>query len=300
MASKYYSWHHGDVHYQKRGMGDPLLLVHNVYPGASLEEYEHNFDELARHYTVYAIDLLGYGRSAAPRMKYTANLFTELIFDFAREEIAKPCHVVSAGLSCAYVTEVAAWRSNLFQKLVFICPRSEPTGLDIPRWLAPVRHFMLSTPTVANGYYETATGRHELGEFLKGVFYNPKHVTQALVDRLYDNSREAGSMYPFASLLTGYLDCHLLSSLPKVKNPILLLWGRQARPTPVEHSVRLLALARDSHLEVVENAGAWVHFEQSAIVNKLIERYLEGEIATSRGRVAETALLSPVHRGAAG
>jgi pimeloyl-ACP methyl ester carboxylesterase len=288
MASKFYAWHHGDVHYTKRGLGDPLVLVHNVYPGASIEEYEHNVDELARHFTVYAIDLLGFGKSAAPRMKYTANLYTELVFDFLREVVAKPAHVISAGLTCAYVTEVAAWRSNLFDKLVFICPRSEPTGLDIPRWLAPVRHFMLSTPAVANGYYETMTGRTELAAFLSNCFHRPKHVTSELIDRLHANARESGSIYPYASLLTGYLDCHLLSSLPKVPNPILLVWGRQARPTPVEHSVRLLAMARDSHLEVVENAGAWVHYEQSAIVNRLIVRYLHGEIATSRSTATAT------------
>src|SRR4051812_10485876 len=110
MASHYYSWHHGNVHYQKRGMGDPLLLVHNVYPGASREEYWRNLDELARHFTVYAIDLLGFGESDAPRLKFTSNTYVELIFDFLREEVAEPAHCVSAGLSSAYVTEVAAWR----------------------------------------------------------------------------------------------------------------------------------------------------------------------------------------------
>ena len=71
MASHYYPWHHGSVHYQKRGMGDPLLLVHNIYPGASREEYWRNFDELARHFTVYAIDLLGFGDSDAPKALVT-------------------------------------------------------------------------------------------------------------------------------------------------------------------------------------------------------------------------------------
>ena len=101
MASRYYTWHHGKVHYQKRGMGDPLVLVHNVYPGASHEEYSHNLTELARHFTVYALDLLGFGESDAPRIKYTAGTYTELIFDFLREEVARPAHVVSSGLSCA-------------------------------------------------------------------------------------------------------------------------------------------------------------------------------------------------------
>ncbi len=285
MASRYYTWHHGDVHYTKRGMGDPLVLVHNIYPGASREEYDRNVNELARHFTVYALDLLGFGESAAPRLKYTANTYTELIFDFLREEVAAPAHVVSSGLSCAYVSEVAAWRSNLFDKLVFLCPRSEPTGLDIPRWVAPIRHFMLSTPAVATGHYDAVTGRHELTQYLRNSFHNPKCVTPELVDRLYENARRHGAMHPYASLLTGYLDCHLLSSLPKVTNPILLVWGRQARPTPVEHSVRLIAVARNSHLEVVENAGAWVHDEQSAAVNRLIVQYLNNELPTANAVV---------------
>ena len=288
MASRFYSWHHGQVHYQRRGMGDPLVLVHNVYPGASLEEYHRNIDALAREHTVYAIDLLGFGQSDAPRMKYTAALYTELIFDFLREEVARPAHVVASGLSCAYVTEVAAWRSNLFEKLIFICPRSEPTGLDIPRWVAPIRHFMLSTPAVASGYYETMTGRYELTQFLRNCFHNPKHVTPERVEQLFENARRPGAMHPYASLLTGYLDCHLLSSLPKVVNPILLLWGRQARPTPVEHSVRLIAMAQQSHLEVVESAGAWVHDEQSAAVNRIMLGFLGGQIQTTSS-AAETA-----------
>ena len=287
MASKYYPWHHGQVHYARRGMGDPLVLVHNVYPGASREEFDRNVSELARHFTVYALDLLGFGESDAPRLKYTANTYTELIFDFLREEVAAPAHVVSSGLTCAYVSEVAAWRSNLFEKLVFLCPRSEPTGLDIPRWVAPIRHFMLSTPAVANGHYDAVTGRHELTQYLRNSFHNPRCVTPELVERLYENARRPGAMYPYASLLTGYLDCHLLSSLPKVTNPILLIWGRQARPTPVEHSVRLIAVARNSHLEVVENAGAWVHDEQSAAVNRLIVQYLHDELPAAKA--AETA-----------
>jgi pimeloyl-ACP methyl ester carboxylesterase len=258
-------------------MGDPLLLVHNIYPGASREEYWRNLDELARHFTVYAIDLLGFGDSDAPRLKFTANTYVELIFDFLREEVAEPAHCVSAGLSSAYVTEVAAWRPNLFKKLVYLCPRSEPTGLDIPRWVAPIRHFMLSTPPVASGYYETMTGRHELGVFLRNCFHHPKNVTPELIERLYDNCQRPGAIYPYASLLTGYLDSHLLSALPRVENPILLVWGRHARPTPVEHSVRLIAVARNSRLEVVEQAGAWVHAEQSAAVNRLIVEWLNEE-----------------------
>ena len=51
--------------------------------------------------------------------------------------------------------------------------------------------------------------------------------------------------------------------------------------------MRLIAVARNSHLEVVENAGAWVHDEQSATVNRLIVRYLNDEVPVAKA--AETA-----------
>jgi pimeloyl-ACP methyl ester carboxylesterase len=278
MASHYYAWHHGNIHYVKKGMGDPLVLIHNIYPGADHHEFEHNINELARHFTVYAIDLLGFGQSDAPRLKYTADLYVELIFDFLREEVGHPAAVISAGLSCAYVTEVAAWRSNLFTRLVFICPRSEPTGLDSPRWFAPLRRFFLTTPPLGSGFYETMAGEAELGIFLRNCFYRSKHVTPELVERLRENSRRPGTIHPYAALVTGYLDKNLLAILPRVQTPILLVWGRHAQPTPVEHSVRLLAIARRSRLEVIEHAGAWPHYEQSAMVNKLIEDYLQGDL----------------------
>jgi pimeloyl-ACP methyl ester carboxylesterase len=278
MASHFYPWHHGNVHYVKKGMGDPIVLVHNIYPGADHQEFEHNVNELARHFTVYAIDLLGFGQSDAPRLKYTADLYVELIADFLREEVGQSAAVVSAGLSCAYVTDVAAWRPELFTRLVFVCPRSEPTGMDSPRWFAPLRHFFLTTPPLGSGFYQTMAGEAELSLFLRNCFYQSKHVTAELIERLRDNARRPGTIHPYASLITGYLDKHLLGALPRVETPILLVWGRHARPTPVEHSVRLVAVARNSRLELIENAGAWPHYEQSAQVNKLIQDYLEGDL----------------------
>jgi pimeloyl-ACP methyl ester carboxylesterase len=278
MASKYYPWHHGNVHFVKKGLGDPLLLIHNVYPGADHREFEHNIDALAQRHTVFAVDLLGFGQSDAPRIKYTGDTYAQLIADLLREEVRGPAAVVSAGLSCAYVSEVAASQPGLFTHLAFICPRSEPTGLDSPRWFAPIRHFFLTTPPLGSGYYETMAGDAELTLFLRNCFYSSRHVIPDKVARLRENARRPGGIHAYASLVTGFLDKPLLASLPKVQTPILLIWGKHARPTPIEHSVRLLALARKARLEVIDDAGAWPHDEQSAKVNRLIEDYLDGPL----------------------
>src|SRR5204862_7525219 len=117
----------------------------------------------------------------------------------------------------------------------------------------------------------------DIAAFLHGCFFHSELVTPELIERLPDSARRPGTIHPYASLLTGCLDRNLLASLPRVETPLLLVWGRQAKPTPVEHSVRLVAVARNSRLQVIENSGAWPHHEQSATVNRLIEEFIKSE-----------------------
>lgn len=287
-AHQFYTWKLGDVHYLKRGWGEPLVLVHNLYAGASHEEFEHNVDELSRHFTVYAIDLLGFGLSDAPHVTYTANTYTTLVHDFLSDVVGAPAHVVAAGLSCAYVADVAVWRHEMIRTLTMICPRSEPTTTNVPRWVARLRHFLISSPALGSGFYDTLSSDVEITAFLTQCFANPaRHVTRAKVDRLTDHAARPGGTYPYASLVTGFLDTDLLRTLPHVSVPVLLVWGRLAKPTPVEHSVRLNALLRKGRLEVVEGAGSWPHDEQSAAVNRLLIAFASSVDASARS--VETA-----------
>src|SRR5689334_5192802 len=116
MAHDIYSWKHGDVHYVKRGLGDPVALIHDLYPGADLHEFEHNVGGLAQLHAVYALDLLGFGRSDAPRLKYTADTYVGLVGDFLADVVAEPTAVMASGLTCTYVAAVAATRPELLTK----------------------------------------------------------------------------------------------------------------------------------------------------------------------------------------
>ena len=55
---KTYDWRFGKIHYTKQGHGSPLLLVHDIMPGASGYEWNAVENQLATEHTVYTIDLL--------------------------------------------------------------------------------------------------------------------------------------------------------------------------------------------------------------------------------------------------
>ena len=67
---RYYRWGGGDLAYSVAGEGEPLLLVHGVYAGASSFEFRKNFQEMSRSFRVYALDLLGCGMSERPSRRY--------------------------------------------------------------------------------------------------------------------------------------------------------------------------------------------------------------------------------------
>ena len=69
--SKTYDWRFGKIHYTKQGQGSPLLLIHDIMPGASGYEWNAVTKELATEHTVYTIDLLGCGRSEKPEITYS-------------------------------------------------------------------------------------------------------------------------------------------------------------------------------------------------------------------------------------
>ena len=83
----WYPWKFGKIHYRIQGSGPPLLLIHGIGNGASSYEWRKNIPYLSKNFTVYAIDLIGYGLSAKPKFTYTAFLYVQLINDFIKDVI---------------------------------------------------------------------------------------------------------------------------------------------------------------------------------------------------------------------
>ena len=131
----WFEWRRHRIAYTRHGQGGgtPLLLVHGIYAGAWSYEWRHNVDALAERHTVYTIDLLGFGRSDRPGIKYTAVLYQQLVADFVTKVVGGPCLLVASSLSGAHAVSAAARDAATFPALVLTVPtgiaqlRADPT-----------------------------------------------------------------------------------------------------------------------------------------------------------------------------
>jgi pimeloyl-ACP methyl ester carboxylesterase len=60
----------------------------------------------------------------------------------------------------------------------------------------------------------------------------------------------------------------------KMDKPVLLLWGRQDRTIPFNHSVALRALMPHIQFHAVENSGHIPHYEKPDEVNLILLKFL--------------------------
>ena len=93
---KTYDWRFGKIFYTKQGHGTPILLIHDIMPGASGYEWNAIEKQLATEHTVYTIDLLGCGRSEKPDITYTNFVFAQLLCDFAKNVIREETDVIAS------------------------------------------------------------------------------------------------------------------------------------------------------------------------------------------------------------
>ena len=73
-----------------------LLLVHGF--GASTDHWRKNIYQLKENFHVWAIDLVGFGRSAKPAWEYSGELWQEQLIDFINEVIQQPTVVAGNSL----------------------------------------------------------------------------------------------------------------------------------------------------------------------------------------------------------
>ena len=187
--SQYYHWQFGKVFYTKKGTGKPLLLIHDLQCSSSSYEWKNLIETLSKEYTVFAIDLLGCGRSDKPRITYTNFLYVQLITGFIKNIIGCPTDVIASGLSGSFVITACNTVPECFKKIMLINPEDLSKLNKIPNKKSKFVKCMLEVPLIGTLLYHTVTNRSNIELlFTEKLLYNPFHENHQDIDAFYEGA----------------------------------------------------------------------------------------------------------------
>lgn len=268
----------GVIVYTRRGLGDPLLLVHGIYPGASHREFDRNVAFFASRFTVYTVDLIGFGQSDSPRRAHSAQMHQHLMRDFLKDVVAAPAAVVGSGLSAGIVARLGVYDDGWLSRLVLLGPPNKDAYHEPPQLAERFSQFLLGTLAIGTGHYATAASRDGLRAFLRDSYHNREAVTPEIVEGLFVEANEPNKMMPYISALCGYFDTDLTRYLPYVRRPTQIVVGADQLPVPRERWLKPAQWSQGKRLDVVPNTRDFPHQERSAAVNELLMTFLtEGD-----------------------
>lgn len=115
---RYASLSQGDVWYEDRGAGEPLVLIH----GGAVDSrfFVHNIGPLAEQFRVIAVDLWGHGRTADREGPFTLDSFAADVGELIERVAGGPAHVVGHSIGAEVALTVALRRPDLVRRLVNI------------------------------------------------------------------------------------------------------------------------------------------------------------------------------------
>ena len=278
--TRYYRWRGGDLAYAVAGEGEPLLLVHGIYAGASSFEFRKNFGELSRSFRVYALDLMGCGLSERPRRRYGPGDVTSQVEDFAREEIGAPAHLVASSLSAALAIPALVRSPRLFKKVVLICPTGYGSLERPSGYLGDAIYGLFLAPVIGEALYHAIVSRRGIRYYLGNMAYHdPGFVTDEVVEDYYSTSHQRGAKYLPAAFVSGKLNLGVADYWPRVPHRAMICWGREARTTPAFEVQAFVRRNPRSEPRIFEDAALLPHDERAETFNREVREFLPGKRA---------------------
>ncbi len=129
------------THVLIKGKGEPLILVHGSQ--MNLYDWRYNIDIFAKHFKVYAFDMVGCGFTDKPRASYTPDYFADYINNIMEHYGINEASFVASSWGGGHVFQFAIKHPEKVKRVVM----SSPCG--IPHKMTPLDR-ALAIPVFGN------------------------------------------------------------------------------------------------------------------------------------------------------
>lgn len=254
----------GSLRYLKTGHGDPLILMHTIR--TQLDYFENVIPQLAKHHTVYAIDLPGHGYSSIDtNADYDEPYFRSAVIAFIEKIDLKDVTLVGESIGGVLALTVASQLPNRIKEVVSSNPydydKKYGDGVRRGNFLA---NFVISQFAIP--YVGAVVAAMEnvlfLGIILKGGLKNKRWMPLGLLKEFDRVGRRKGYRHVERSTFAGWRSWGKAKSLYSgVKAPVKLIYGQHDWSTLAEREetakllggISMSTIANTGHFAFVDN-----------------------------------------------
>lgn len=269
-----FDWRGRRISFTRRGEGPSVLLIHGIHSAAWSYEWHDNVDHLALTNTVYTLDLLGFGRSDRPAIRYSARLYISLISDFVDQVIGDPCVLVATSLSGAYAVVLGARDPQRFPAVALVAPAGLVRLNRAASIAGEAGQLAVDAPIVGTAMFNAIVSRRSIRNFLQKAYADDSIVTDELVEIYYWTSHQRGARHAPAAFLAGHLNIDVRQALRRLTQPSLLIWGEEGNTPAQEESRGLRTLKPDLETAILSPAGDIPHDERPDDFNVILSSWL--------------------------
>ncbi len=275
LEDRYVNIHGINTRYWQAGTtGANVLLLHGI--GCSVLEWEPNIAMLSAGYRVFAVDLLGHGLTDKPANEtYSIRRHAQFVLDFMTAIGIEHTHFAGNSLGGRLALECAIIAPARVDSIVLV----DPAGIDQHGTLL---EFRLATLPLLG---EIITWPNRLGTRMlwNKAFANPSSfVTEELVTTKVRLTRQPGAQAAFLKTLRNFMNVggfqselvtELQASLPDIKIPVLVIWGRDDQLVSSTHAEVLRRLLPNVQIQLWDSCGHAPQIECSEQFNKTVLKF---------------------------
>lgn len=262
--------------YEVLGSGPPVVMVHGVGGGSSLFQYRRNAPAVAdAGYRVYALDLLGFGRSSKPERRTTRDDLVAQVTTFLESVVGEPAVLVANGLSAAHAIRIAAERPDLVAGLALIAPTGY-RSLNRPQDGARERTFdLFANPLVSELFTGLLVDEDAQRFFLLDAYADEDSLTDEVLASYDRNLRTEGARWIVFSFVSGSLDQDVREAWPATRQPALLVWGTAPGFSSYADAEEFVLARPDAQLVLLRDAALLPNEERSEAFNEVLVGFLD-------------------------
>jgi pimeloyl-ACP methyl ester carboxylesterase len=252
------------IRYLKTGKGKPLVLIHTIR--TQLDYFKYVIPQLAKNFTVYAIDLPGHGYSSIDKKaNYDEPYFRSAVMAFIEKLDLNEVTLAGESIGGVLALTVASQLPKRIKEVVSSNPydydKKYGDGVRRGNFLA---NFVISQFAIP--YVGAIVAAMEnivfLGIILKGGLKNKRWMPLALLKEFDRVGRRKGYRHVERSTFAGWQTWAKAASLySEVKAPVKLIYGQHDWSTVAEREstakklggISIATIANTGHFAFVDN-----------------------------------------------